>query len=110
VLHLPTYDFFPSSLTAKGICVAISAAMAIGMYIPLFRRFRRRHHTRDFSKLYCWLNFGVQMNNGVLAVAERAPFLVGWYICQSIFTGLTLWLVYRYWDCPPPRISELPHP
>jgi hypothetical protein len=77
--------------------------MAIGMYVPLFRRFRRRHHTRDFSKAYCWLNFAVQVNNGVLAVAEKAPFLTGWYICQSVFTGITLWLVYRYWDFPQPK-------
>lgn len=84
--------------------------MAFAMYIPLFRRFRRRRHTRDLSKMYCWLNFCVQINNGVLAVAERAPFLVGWYVCQSIFTGLTLWLVYRYWDCPPPHLSKLSNP
>lgn len=78
--------------------------MATGMYVPLFRRFRRRRHTRDLSKAYCWLNFLVQVNNGVLAVAEHAPFLVGWYVAQSLATGVMLWLVYRYWDYPDPHV------
>lgn len=77
--------------------------MALGMYIPLFRRFARRHHTRDFSKTFCWLNLAVQINNGVLAFAEHAPFLIGWYVCQAVFTGLTLRFVYKYWDYPSPK-------
>jgi hypothetical protein len=78
-------------------------AMAVGMYVPLFRRFARRHHTRDFSKAFCWLNFAVQVNNGVLAYAERAPFLLLWYVVQSAFTGVTLFLVYKYWNRPNPQ-------
>src|SRR5271157_3905039 len=96
-------QLLPHSLTAKTLCVFISMLMALGMYVPLFRRFRRRHHTRDLSKVFCWLNFAVQVNNGILAFAEHAPFLVGWYVCQSVFTGITLWLVYRYWDFPSPK-------
>jgi hypothetical protein len=95
--------YLPHDLTTKTICVTISMVMALGMYIPLFRRITRRHHTRDFSKAYCWLNLFVQVNNGVLAYAERAPFLVGWYICQAVFTGITLFLVTRYWDYPNPQ-------
>ena len=76
--------------------------MVLFMYIPLFKRFVRRRHTRDLSKAYCWLNLAVQINNGILATAEHAPFLVCWYIVQAVFTGIYLWLVYRYWDFPNP--------
>lgn len=96
-------SFLPHDLTTKTICVALSMVMALGMYIPLFRRFARRQHTRDLSKTFCWLNFAVQLNNGVLAYAERAPFLMFWYAVQALFTGLTLWLVYRYWNRPEPE-------
>lgn len=96
-------SFLPDSATAKTVCLSISIAAALGMYFPLFKRFRRRHHTRDFSKAYCWLNFGVQVNNGVLALSEHAPFLVFWYAVQSLATGVTLWLVYKYWDFPNPQ-------
>lgn len=98
LLHL-----LPHSFTTKTICVTGSMVMAVCMYVPLFRRFTRRRHTRDFSKTFCWLNFAVQVNNGVLAVAEHAPFLVGWYIVQSLFTAVTLWFVYKYWDFPSPK-------
>lgn len=96
-------QLLPHSLTTKTVCVALSMVMALGMYIPLYRRFTRRHHTRDLSKTYCWLNFCVQINNGILAYSEHAPFLIGWYICQSVFTAITLLLVYRYWDFPSPK-------
>jgi hypothetical protein len=92
----------PHDLTTKTVCLAVSIGMAVCMYIPLYRRFGRRHHTRDFSKAYCWLNFAVQVNNGVLAASEHAPFLVFWYALQSVATGVTLWLVYKYWDSPSP--------
>jgi len=95
--------FLPHNLTAKGVCLAISMTMALFMYVPLFRRFTRRHHTRDLSKTFCWLNFAVQVNNGVLAVSEHAPFLVFWYAVQTITTGVTLWLVYKYWNFPQPK-------
>jgi len=94
--------FLPESIPAKTICIAISIAMAMGMYIPLFKRFVRRHHTRDLSKTYCWLNFLVQVNNGVLAISEHAPFLTAWYAAQTCATGVMLYLVYRYWDFPNP--------
>jgi hypothetical protein len=95
--------FLPHDLTTKTVCLSISMVMAVFMYIPLFRRFVRRHRTRDLSKTYCWLNFAVQVNNGVLAVSEHAPFLVCWYVVQALATGVTLWLVYKYWDYPPPK-------
>jgi len=76
--------------------------MALGMYISLFRRLIRRKHTRDISKVFCWLNLLIQINNGVLAVSEHAPFLMVWYICQTVFTSIVLYLVYRYWDAPDP--------
>ena len=96
-------QFLPHDLTTKTICITISLVMALGMYVPLFRRFARRHHTRDFSKAYCWLCFLVQLNNGVLAYAEHAPFLMFWYAVQSVLTGITLWLVNHYWDYPNPQ-------
>ena len=77
--------------------------MSLGMYIPLFRRLIRRKHTRDFSKPYQWLNFLVQVNNLVLAYAEGAPFLLFWYISQSLATGVYLYLVLHYWDYPQPK-------
>lgn len=92
----------PSGFSAKTVCVSISMVMAIVMYIALYRRLIRRRHTRDLSKSFCWLNFLIQINNGVLAVSEHAPFLVVWYICQTIFTAVVLYLVYRYWDSPDP--------
>jgi len=98
--------FLPHNIPAKTFCLALSMAMAICMYVPLFKRFHRRHHTRDFSKAFCWLNFAVQINNGVLAVSENAMFLVFWYILQSVATGVTLWLVYKYWDFPPPALPK----
>jgi len=86
----------------------VSALIAnIVAYIPLFRRFRKRHHTRDFSKAFQALIFLVQINNGILAYLERAEFLVVWYVVQTIFTGLTLWLVCRYWDAPQPPLSSM---
>ena len=94
--------FLPHDLTTKGICIAISVAMATAMYVALLSRIRRRHHTRDLSKPYCWLNFLVQINNGVLAYSEHAPFLLGWYVAQTLATLVVLVLVYRYWDFPNP--------
>jgi hypothetical protein len=87
----------------KTILLTTSIVMAIGMYVPLFRRFRRRHHTRDFSKGFCWCNLLVQINNGTLAYVEHAPFLIAWYVLQSVFTGATLWFVYQYWNHPNPE-------
>jgi hypothetical protein len=90
----------PHDLTTKTICVTISMCMALGMYIPLFRRLIRRKHTRDFSKTYQWLCFLVQVNNLILAHAEHAPFLMFWYITQAICTGVYLYLVLHYWENP----------
>src|ERR1700675_2897434 len=92
----------PHDLTTKTICILISTIMAVGMYASLISRIRRRHHTRDLSKTYCWLNFCVQINNGVLAVSEHAPFLTAWYAAQTIATLVVLILVYRYWNSPNP--------
>ena len=96
------------ALSLKTVLIAVSLTMAVFMYLPLIRRFMRRHHTRDFSKTFCWLNLLVQFNNGVLAACERAPFLVGWYVCQTFFCAVVLWLVYRYWDFPPPAPPRTP--
>ena len=96
------HPYLPHDLTTKSICIAISVAMAAAMYVSLINRLRRRHHTRDLSKAYCWLNFLVQINNGVLAYSEHAPFLLGWYIAQTLATAVVLFLVYRYWDFPNP--------
>jgi hypothetical protein len=92
----------PHDLTTKTICILISTVMAVGMYVSLIQRIHRRHHTRDLSKGYCWLNFLVQINNGVLAISEHAPFLTGWYAAQTLATLAVLVLVYRYWDYPNP--------
>jgi len=104
----------PHDLTTKTICVTISMVMAIGMYVPLFRRLIKRKHTRDFSKAYQWLCFLVQVNNLVLAYAEHAPFLMFWYITQGICTGVYLYLVLHYWENhqPPAAPSNSPtsHP
>jgi hypothetical protein len=80
--------------------------MALGMYIPLFRRLIRRKHTRDFSKPYQYLCFFVQVNNLVLAYAERAPFLMFWYVTQAVFTGVYLYLVLKYWEYPQPGSGQ----
>jgi len=81
--------------------------MAIWMYVVLFRRIHRRKHTRDFCKSTCWLNFLIQVNNGVLAHSEHAPFLLCWYAAQTAFTAVVLYLVYRYWDHPDPKKSTI---
>lgn len=96
-------SFLPHDLTTKTVCLVISMTMAVFMYVPLFRRFAKRHHTRDLSKTFCWLNFAVQVNNGVLAASEHAPFLVFWYAVQAVATAVTLWLVYKYWNFPSPK-------
>ena len=92
----------PHSFTTKTVCITLSVVMALIGYIPLLKRIKRRHHTRDFSKTFQWCNLLVQMNNGVLAVAEHAPFLMVWYIIQTVFAAIVLFLVYRYWDHPAP--------
>ena len=92
--------YLPHDLTTKTICIAISVGMAAAMYVSLVSRLHRRHRSRDLSKPYCWLNFLVQINNGVLAYSEHAPFLLGWYVAQTIATLVVLILVYRYWDTP----------
>lgn len=80
--------------------------MAIWMYAVLYRRLVRRKHTRDFCKSTCWLNFLIQVNNGVLAHSEHAPFLVLWYITQTVATSGVLYLVYRYWNHPDPSTKQ----
>lgn len=93
----------PSGFSAKTVCLSISMVMAVWMYIVLYRRLIRRKHSRDLSKAFCWLNLGIQANNGILAISEHAPFLVCWYILQTVFTSILLCLVYRYWDYPDPH-------
>jgi hypothetical protein len=84
--------------------------MAIWMHVVLFRRIDRRKHTRDFCKSTCWLNFLIQVNNGVLAHSEHAPFLLCWYTVQTVMTSIVLILVYRYWNYPDPskNLTTLP--
>jgi len=101
-------QFLQAHIHRETILWGISMTMAVFMYLPLLRRFLERHHTRDFAKSYCWLNFLVQVNNGILACVERAPFLRGWYICQAFFCAVVLYFVYKYWDCPPPAPPVLP--
>lgn len=96
----------PSGFSDKTICISISMVMAIWMYVVLYRRLVRRKHTRDFCKSTCWLNFLIQVNNGVLAHSEHAPFLVGWYVTQTIATAVVLLLVHRYWNYPDPSTKR----
>jgi len=96
------HGILPSGFSGKTVCISISMVMAVWMYAALYRRLTRRKHTRDLSKASCWLNLSIQINNGVLAVAEHAPFLVTWYVVQTVFTAIVLYLVYRYWDSPDP--------
>lgn len=77
-------------------------SMAAAMYVPLFRRIVRRKHTRDFSKEFSWMLVLIQINNGVLAYVERAPFLFLWYILQTVMCSAQLYLVYKYWDAQEP--------
>jgi len=100
----------PSGFSGKTVCVSISLVMAVWMYIVLFRRIYRRKHTRDFCKQTCWCNFLIQINNGVLAQSEHAPFLFAWYVAQTTMTAIVLFLVYRYWDYPDPHKRRLPQP
>jgi hypothetical protein len=93
----------PHSFSTKSLCLALSVTLAVIGYIPFINRLRRRHHSRDLSKTFQWCNLLVQMNNGVLAISEHAPFLVVWYVVQTMFASVVLWLVYRYWDRPNPQ-------
>lgn len=92
-------------LDLKTVLLASSIIMAVGMYVPLLLRLHRRRHTRDFSKPFGVFNVLVQINNGVLAYVEHAPFLIAWYAVQTVFTSVTLWLIYHYWERPDPTIS-----
>ena len=96
----------PSGFSDKTICISISMVMAIWMYVVLYRRLVRRKHTRDFCKSTCWLNVLIQVNKGVLAHSEHAPFLVLWYITQTVATAGVLYLVYRYWNHPDPSTKR----
>jgi len=90
----------------KTILIGISMSMAAAMYIPLFRRIVRRKHTRDFSKEFSWMLVIIQINNGALAIAERAPFLLAWYILQTAMCAAQLLLVYKYWNEPEPLMRS----
>jgi heme A synthase len=100
----------PSGFSDKTVCLSISAFMAVWMYIVLFKRLLKRKHTRDFCKVTCWCNFLIQVNNGILAYSEHAPFLLCWYVAQTAMTAVVLFLVYRYWDYPnpPKNLTTLP--
>jgi hypothetical protein len=93
----------PHSFSTKTICLCLSVLLAVIGNVPLIKRIHRRHHTRDFSKVFQWTNLLVQMNNGVLAYSERAPFLLVWYVIQVTFAAIVLFLVHRYWDRPNPQ-------
>jgi hypothetical protein len=86
----------------KNVLLVISLAMSAGMYWPLFKRILKRKHTRDYSKIFQWLVMLVQVNNGVLAMAEHAWYLVGWYCLQTVLTAIQLHLVNKYWNTLPP--------
>jgi hypothetical protein len=94
----------PYSFTTKTICISLSVVMAVIGYVPLFKRIRKRHHTRDFSKTFQWCYLLIQMNNGVLAYSEHAPFLFTWYALQTVFSAGVLTLVYKYWNHLPPPL------
>lgn len=89
----------------KNVLIAVSLAMTIGIYYPAFKRIWKRQHTRDFSKISSWFIFLVQVNNLILAIAEKAPYLSVWYIVQSALCGIQLYLIYQFWDSPDPRFK-----
>ena len=88
----------------KTVLFGISLALAVAMYVPLFGRILRRKHTRDFSKAFSWMLVMLQINGGLLALAERAPFLVVWYILQTTMCSTQLFLVYKYWNWEEPKL------
>lgn len=89
----------------KNVLIAVSLAMTIGIYYPAFKRIWKRQHTRDFSKISSWFIFLVQVNNLILAIAEKAPYLSVWYIVQSTLCGIQLYLIYQFWNSPDPRFK-----
>lgn len=93
----------PHTFTTKSLCLALSITLAVIGYVPLFKRLHKRHHTRDFSKPFQWCYLLIQMNNGVMAYSEHAPFLLSWYVLQTIFSAGLLGMIYRYWDRPNPQ-------
>jgi len=86
----------------KTVLIGISLTMAVGLYYPLYRRIWRRRHTRDFSKAAQWFVTLLQVNGGILAYVEQAPYLVFWYAVQTVLTAVQLWMIYRFWDVPSP--------
>jgi hypothetical protein len=103
VLRLGKENIMASQLL-KEILITASCLATIGIYYPMWKRLYKRKHSRDFSLIAQWFIFGVQVNNLFLAIAEHAPFLTGWYILQSILTGGSLILVYKYWEWQEPRL------
>ena len=88
-------------------CLTASSVLAtIGIYGPMWKRLYKRKHSRDFSLIAQWFIFGVQVNNLFLAIAEHAPYLTGWYVLQSLLTGGSLILVYKYWEWQEPRLRK----
>lgn len=81
-------------------------AMTAGIYVPMYRRILKRKHTRDYSRTAQWFITLVQVNNLFLAVLEHAPYLVAWYILQTILCGTTTWFLYHYWNAEEPRLRK----
>jgi hypothetical protein len=88
----------------KQVLIGVSMAATGGIYWPMWKRLYKRKHSRDFSLIAQWFIFGVQVNNLILAIAEHAPYLTFWYILQSLLTGGSLILVYKYWEWQEPRL------
>ncbi len=88
----------------KTILITASCLATAGIYGPMWKRLYKRKHSRDFSLIAQWFIFGVQVNNLILAIAEHAPYLTFWYILQSLLTGGSLILVYKYWEWQEPRL------
>ncbi len=90
----------------KTALISASVLMTLGIYVPLFRRVLRRQHTRDYSKMSQWFITVVQVNNLILAIAEKAPYLASWYVLQTILCATQLSLIYKFWNTLPPLLRE----
>jgi hypothetical protein len=88
----------------KTVLLALGMCMSIGIYVPLFRRILKRKATRDFSKVAQCFICAVQVNGFILATAEHASYLMGWYVLQTILTASQLALIYYFWDTPHPLL------
>ena len=86
----------------RTLLFAVGVGLSAGIYIPTFRRLRRRKASRDFSQMAQGFIVAIQVNGFILATAEHARYLECWYILQILLTLAQFAVIRYYWNSVPP--------